>query len=66
MEKKYQTFVIDFVLIDAFNTTLYILLKKKKTKLYNVLIYIFKKIIINSICTQILKKKIYVCQPVNY
>ena len=30
MEKKYQTFVIDFVLIDAFNTTLYILLKKKK------------------------------------
>ena len=67
MEKKYQTFVIDFVLIDAFNTTLYILLKKKKkTTLYNVFIYIFKKTIINSICTQILKKKIYVCQPVNY
>ena len=41
MEKKYQTFVIDFVLIDALNTTLYILLKKKKTTLYNVFIYIF-------------------------
>ena len=40
MEKKSQTFVIEFVLRDAFNTTLYILLKKKTT-LYNVFIYIF-------------------------
>ena len=60
MEKKSQTFVIEFVLRDAFNTTLYILLKKKTT-LYNVFIYIFKKIIINSICTQIFKKKKFMC-----
>ena len=69
MEKKSQTFVIEFVLRDAFNTTLYILLKKKKKKLHYIMFsYIFlKKIIINSICTQILKKKkFYVCQPVNY
>ena len=45
MEKKYQTFVIDFVLIDAFNTTLYILLKKKKKKKlhYIMFSYIFLK-----------------------